>query len=211
MRAVVEMLRGAGATVITDVVIPHVQAVRTNDAEFVVMLYEFKEQLNAYLRTRVPLVGMEASAVQSLADVIAYNERNPNPGFAFDQGILERAQAMSDADTQRYLRARQWLRQHAAVEGIDAALQTHQLDAIIVPSGTPAWLIDQMNGDPRSPSDSTTMAACAGYPLITVPIGMLDGLPIGVTIMGTAWSDAMLVRVAAGIEHCIAKEQADAR
>jgi amidase len=154
---------------------------------------------------------MEASAVQSLADVIAYNERNPNPGFAFDQGILERAQAMSDADTQRYLRARQWLRQHAAVEGIDAALQTHQLDAIIVPSGTPAWLIDQMNGDPRSPSDSTTMAACAGYPLITVPIGMLDGLPIGVTIMGTAWSDAMLVRVAAGIERCIVKEQADAR
>lgn len=210
MRAVVSMLQRAGATIIEDVVIPHVHAVRTNEAEFVVMLYEFKEQLNAYLRTRIPQPGMEDSAVQSLADVIAFNERNPNPGFAFDQGILERAQAMTDADTQRYLRARHWLRQHAAVEGIDAAIQTHHLDAIIVPSGTPAWLIDQTNGDPQSPSDSTTMAACAGYPLITVPIGLIDDLPIGVTIMGTAWSDATLVRVAAGIERCIEEERSHA-
>jgi amidase len=104
------------------------------------------------------------------------------------------------------MQARQWLRQHAAVEGIDAALQGAQLDALIVPSGTPAWLIDQQNGDPQMPSDSTTMAACAGYPLITVPIGLVDGLPIGVTVMGRAWSDATLIRIAAGIERCLAQE-----
>lgn len=201
---VVQLLESAGATIIRDVVIPHVAAVRTNEAEFIVMLYEFKAQLNAYLSTRVPVPGLEEAAVQTLADVIAYNAAHPNPGFPFDQGILERAQAMSDTDTQRYLRARQWLRQHAAVEGIDAALQHHRLDAIIVPSGTPAWLIDHTNGDPRTPSDSTTMAACAGYPLITVPMGLLDGLPVGVTLMGTAWSDATLITIAAGIEAVLA-------
>ena len=201
---VVQLLESAGATIIRDVVIPHVAAVRTNEAEFIVMLYEFKAQLNAYLSTRVSVPGLEEAAVQTLADVIAYNAAHPNPGFPFDQGILERAQAMSDTDTQRYLRARQWLRQHAAVEGIDAALQHHRLDAIIVPSGTPAWLIDHTNGDPRTPSDSTTMAACAGYPLITVPMGLLDGLPVGVTLMGTAWSDATLITIAAGIEAVLA-------
>jgi amidase len=201
----VARLEAAGATIVRDVVIPHVEAVRHNEAEFIVMLYEFKLQLNAYLATRVPVVGLEHAAIQTLADVIAYNAAHPNPGFPFDQGILERAQAMSDADMTRYLRARQWLRQHAAVDGIDTALATHGLDALLVPSGTPAWHIDQQNGDPRSPSDSTTMAACAGYPLITVPMGLLDGLPIGVTLMGTAWSDARLVTIAAGIERCVAE------
>ena len=207
MRAVVSLLVSAGATIVTDVVIPHVTEVRTNEAEYLVMLYEFKTQLNAYLRTRVPLVGMETTSVKTLADVIAYNSAHPNPGFPFDQAILERAQSITEADTERYLQARQWLRQHAAIDGIDAALQSADLDAIVVPSGTPAWRIDQQNGDPPSPSDSTTMAACAGYPLVTVPIGLIDGLPIGITLMGTAWSDATLIRIAAGIERCIAKEE----
>ncbi len=207
MRAVVALLEDAGAIVVPDVVIPHVTEVRTNEAEYLVMLYEFKTQLNAYLRTRVPLVGMETTAVKTLADVIAYNTAHPNPGFPFDQASLERAQNMTEDDTDRYMQARQWLRQHAAIEGIDAALRSAQLDAIVVPSGTPAWQIDQQNGDPQSPSDSTTMAACAGYPLVTVPIGLIDGLPIGITLMGTAWSDATLIRIAAGIERCIAKEE----
>ena len=206
MRTVVALLAAAGATIVTDVVIPHVAEVRANEAEYLVMLYEFKTQLNAYLRTRVPLVGMEMTAVKTLADVIAYNSAHPNPGFPFDQASLERAQNITEDDTDRYMQARQWLRQHAAVEGIDAALQGAQLDALIVPSGTPAWLIDQQNGDPQMPSDSTTMAACAGYPLITVPIGLVDGLPIGVTVMGSAWSDATLIRIAAGIERCLAQE-----
>ncbi len=203
MRSVVALLEASGATIIRDVVIPHVSEVRSNEAEYLVMCYEFKLQLNAYLRNRIPIPGMEEMSVQTLADVISYNATHPNPGFPFDQTILERAQSMTEADTQRYLLARKWLRQHAAVEGIDAAIQSASLDAIIVPSGTPAWLIDQDNGDPASGSDSTTMAACAGYPLITVPIGMVNSLPIGITIMGTAWSDAVLVQVAAGIERCI--------
>ena len=206
IRTVVALLEASGATIIRDVVIPHVSEVRSNEAEYLVMCYEFKLQLNAYLRTRTPIPGMEDVAVQTLADVIAFNNDHPNPGFSFDQAILERAQSLTDADTQRYLLARKWLRQHAAVEGIDAALQSATLDAIIVPSGTPAWLIDQEHGDPTTPSDSTTMAACAGYPLITVPIGLVDNLPIGVTLMGTAWSDATLIRIAAGIERCIAEE-----
>jgi amidase len=210
MRSVVALLEARGATIIRDVVIPYVEEVRRNEAEYLVMCYEFKIQLNEYLSTRTPVPGMEAAAVQTLEDVIIFNAAHPNPGFSFGQEILERAQKTSDSDTRRYHEAQQWLRQHAAVGGIDAALQTHQLDAIIVSSGTPAWLIDHTNGDPASISDSTTMAACAGYPLITVPIGLLDGLPIGITVMGTAWSDAVLVQVAAGIERCIERETSHA-
>jgi hypothetical protein len=88
MRTVVALLAAAGATIVTDVVIPHVTEVRANEAEYLVMLYEFKTQLNAYLRTRVPLVGMEMTAVKTLADVIAYNSAHPNPGFPFDQASL---------------------------------------------------------------------------------------------------------------------------
>ena len=91
-------------------------------------------------------------------------------------------------------------------DGIDAALQRHNLDCIIVPSGSPAWPIDQINGDPNMRSDSTTAAACAGYPLITIPMGKINHLPIGLTLMGTAWSDATLVAIAHGIEQLLLQE-----
>lgn len=203
-QVLVDTLVSAGLTIVDDVVIPHTKAVRQNDAEFTVLLYEFKQAVNAYLRTRQPFEGLEAYVPHTLTDIIAFNERHPNPGFMFDQEILQRADAMQHSDKRRYQQARRWCQHHAGTKGIDAALQHHQLDAIIVPSGAPAWPIDQINGDHyHGAGDSTTMAACAGYPLITVPMSKIYHLPIGVTIMGTRWSDATLINVAATIEFAI--------
>lgn len=199
--AFVDKLAAHGLTIVDDVVIEYTDAVRQNDAEFSVLLYEFKHAINAYLKTRVPFEGMQDIAPQTLADLIAYNAAHPNPGFFFDQEMFELAEAMTAADKRRYQNARRWCQTHAATKGIDAALQRHQLDAILVPSGAPAWPIDQINGDHyRGSGDSTTMAACAGYPLITVPMSTIQHLPIGVTIMGTKWSDATLINVAAAVE-----------
>lgn len=200
----VDKLQQHGLTIIDDVVIEHTEEVRKNDAEFTVLLYEFKHAINAYLATRVPFEGMQDIAPRTLADLIAFNNAHPNPGFHFDQELFELAEAMTAADKRRYQKARRWCQEHAGTKGIDAALQRHQLDAIIVPSGSPAWPIDQINGDHyQGAGDSTTMAACAGYPLITVPNGTIQHLPIGVTIMGTRWSDATLINVAAAIESVI--------
>jgi amidase len=203
-QTLVERMQHHGLTVVDDVHIEHTDAVRQNDAEYTVLLYEFKHAINAYLAQRTPFTGMDDVAPRTLADLIAYNDAHPNPGFFFDQEIFIAANAMTAVDKRRYQKARRWSYAHAGPKGIDAALQRHTLDAIIVPSGAPAWPIDQINGDHyRGAGDSTTMAACAGYPLITVPNGHIAHLPVGVTIMGTKWSDATLINVAACIEQVI--------
>lgn len=203
-QTLVEQLTTHGLTIIDDVEIPHTEDVRKSDAEFIVLLYEFKLAINEYLRTRIPFDGMQDIAPRTLADLIAFNTTYPNPDFYFDQELFLLADAMSTSDRRRYQKARKWCIMHAATKGIDAALTQHSLDAIIVPSGSPAWPIDQINGDHyRGAGDSTTMAACAGYPLITVPMGKIQHLPVGVTIMGTKWSDATLINTAAAIEFVI--------
>jgi len=203
----VEKLQHHGLTIIDDVVIEHTDDVRKNDAEFTVLLYEFKQAINAYLATRIPFEGMQDITPRTLADLIVFNKTHPNPDFYFDQELFELAEAMTAADKRRYQKARRWCQEHAGTKGIDAALQRNQLDAIIVPSGAPAWPIDQINGDHyRGAGDSTTMAACAGYPLITVPMSKIQHLPIGVTIMGSKWSDATLINVAAALESIIGEK-----
>jgi len=201
-------LQEHGVPLVDNVVIDHVPAIRSREDEYLVMLYEFKEGLNRYLRSRAIMPGCETTAVRTLADVIAYNHAHPNPGFDFDQGILERAEAVTAADRARYLRARTWCRTHAGPLGIDAALRAYQVDAIIVPSGSPAWKIDHINGDSYAGNgDSTGMAACAGYPLISIPMGTVQHLPVGLTIMGGAWSEPTLIAIAHGIETIIKGNQ----
>ena len=203
-QTLVDKLANHGFTIVDDVEIAFTEEVRQSDAEYIVLLYEFKQAINAYLRSRIPYAGMQDIAPRTLSDLIAYNNAHPNPGFVFDQEVFLRAEAMTDSDRRRYRRARQWCITHAATKGIDAALSSHSLDVIIVPSGAPAWPIDQINGDHyRGAGDSTTMAACAGYPLITVPNGTIQHLPVGVTLMGTKWSDATLINAAAAIESVI--------
>lgn len=204
----IEQLQERGIPLVDNVVIDHVPAIRSREDEYLVMLYEFKEGLNRYLQSRVAWPGCETTAVRTLADVIAYNREHPNPGFDFDQGILERAEQTTSADRTRYQRARTWCRTHAGPLGIDAALQTYQVDAIIVPSGSPAWKIDHINGDSYAGNgDSTGMAACAGYPLISIPMGTVQHLPVGLTIMGGAWSEPTLIAIAHGIESILKGNQ----
>lgn len=205
--AVVALLVHQGITIVDNVEITTVNELRSSENEYMVMCYEFKQAIAAYLATRAVLPGFsDADVPRTLSDLIAFNDAHPNPGFAFDQEIFLRANRMTNANKAAYRKAAAWCKRKSQYEGIDATLQRHNLDCIIVPSGTPAWPIDQINGDPNMRGDSTTAAACAAYPLITIPMGKINHLPIGMTLMGTAWSDATLVAIAHGIEQLLIQE-----
>ena len=171
-------------------------AKQIDEPEYEVLLYEFKADLNAYLAG----LGPEAP-VHSLADVIAYNEANRErvmPYFGHEHMLM--AQACGPLTEEKYLRALANCRRLARDEGIDAVLAKHQLDAVVAPSGGPAWLTDYVNGDHYS-GGSSTPAAVAGYPSITVPAGYVCGLPVGISFIGAAWREPALIRFAYAFEQ----------
>ena len=174
------------------------------DGEFLVLLFEFVEDLRQYFATRVgvPMAG------KTLADLIAYNVANASiemPYFA--QEIFEFAEALEPgADTPQplfggltYNQALQ-IDQDAGVNGIDAALSTFHIDAIATPTGTPVWTTDLINGD-HFEFATSDLAAIVGYPIVNVPMGRVFGLSVGISFIGTAFSEPALIRVAAGFEH----------
>ncbi len=159
------------------------------------MLYEFKADLDAYLQ------GLESSPVRSLDEVIAFNNANPSlemPYFGHD--IMEAAQAKGDLSTPEYLEFVETATRLAGPEGIDAAMDQHRLDAIAAPTGGPAWTIDLVNGD-HFTGGSSSPAAISGYPNVTVPMGMVFGLPVGISIYGRAWSEPRLIGLAYAFEQ----------
>jgi len=165
------------------------------DAENQVLLYEFKAGLNAYLAT----LG-DAAPVKSLAEVIAFNERNADRELKFfGQETLIEAQAKGPLTEARYLealaRCRQWSRQ----DGIDGMMDRHRLDALVAPTTGPAHAIELLAGD-GGLGGSSTLAAVAGYPSITVPAGMIFGLPMGLSFFGRAWSEGRLIGLAHAFE-----------
>jgi amidase len=165
------------------------------DAEFQVMLYEVKAGLNAYLAS----LG-DAAPVKSLAEVIAFNERNADRELKFfGQETLIEAQAKGPLTEARYLealaRCRQWSRQ----DGIDGMMDRHRLDALVAPTTGPAHAIELLAGD-GGLGGSSTLAAVAGYPSITVPAGMIFGLPMGLSFFGRAWSEGRLIGLAHAFE-----------
>ena len=187
-------LRDAGAVIIDPADIE--TAKQIDEPEYEVLLYEFKADLNAYLAG----LGPEAP-VHSLADVIAYNEANRDRVMPyFGQEHMLMAQACGPLTEEKYLRALADCRRLARDEGIDATLAKHHLDAIVAPSGGPAWLTDYVNGDHYS-GGSSTPAAVAGYPSITVPAGYVCGLPVGISFIGRAWSEPALIRYAYAFEQ----------
>ena len=187
-------LRDAGAVIIDPANIE--TAKQIDEPEYEVLLYEFKADLNAYLAG----LGPEAP-VHSLADVIAYNEANRERVMPyFGQEHMLMAQARGPLTEEKYLRALADCRRLARDEGIDATLAKHQLDAIVAPSGGPAWLTDYVNGDHYG-GGSSTPAAVAGYPSITVPAGYVCGLPVGISFIGPAWSEPALIRYAYAFEQ----------
>ena len=191
--AALAVMREAGATLIDPADIPTARQIA--DLPPTVLDHEFKADLNAYLASRPDL------AVRTLADVIAFNEEHAAEEMPyFRQELLVRAEATSGLDDRTYLEALATNQRLAREEGIDAALQLHDLDAIVAPAGAPAFVIDQLNGN-RGLGGSSTPAALAGYPLVTLPAGYAFGLPVNITLMGTAFSEPTLIRLAYAFEQ----------
>jgi amidase len=166
-----------------------------DEAENEVLLYEFKADLDAYLAGRP---GVPAG---SLAEVIAFNQAHAAAELPyFGQELMQAAQAKGPLTEDAYLKAQATARRLAGAQGIDAALAEHHLDAIVAPAGGPAWLTDYVNGDQYG-GGSSSPAAVAGYPNITVPAGHVWGLPVGLSFFAGPYSEPVLLRLAYAFEQ----------
>ncbi|TWX68945.1 amidase [Colwellia sp. C1TZA3] len=165
------------------------------DAEFEVLLYEFKQGLNAYL------ADTDDNTPKSLAALIAFNLAHPDKEMPyFKQEIFEMAQAKGKLTDQRYRSALLLAKKLTQEEGIDALLAEHQLDLIIAPTTGPAWKTDWINGDHYLGAASSA-AAISGYPHITVPMGYVHGLPVGLSMFSGKLQEGKLIEVAYGYEQ----------
>jgi amidase len=165
-----------------------------------VLLYEFKADINAYLASRSQSASA-AAAVRSLKDLIAFNEREKDRELPFfGQEILVMAEKKGPLTSLAYRKALATCRALARTRGIDAVMAKFRLDAIVAPTGSPAWPIDLVNGD-HFLGASSTPAAVAGYPSITVPAGFAYGLPVGMSFIGRAWSEGRLIEIAYAFEQ----------
>jgi amidase len=192
--AALTALREAGATLVDPADLPN--AGEYDDSEFEVLLYEFKADLDAHLPVWAP-----SAPAKTLAQLIAFNERNRDREMPyFGQEIFERAQEKGPLTDQAYRDALAKNHRLSRAEGIDAVMAQHRLDALVAPTGSPAWPIDLINGD-HYIGASSTPGAVAGYPHISVPAGYVHGLPVGITFLGRAWSEATLIRLAYAYEQ----------
>ena len=197
MAAVLDLLRQLGAVLVDPVEIPHLGDY--DAGEFEIMLYEFKHGLNAYL-SALP-AGDGPARPRSLAELIEWNRQHAAEEMPwFGQEILEQAEAKGPLTEEAYTKALAENLRLSRGEGLDAALAGQKLDALISPTMGPAYLTDWLNGDHYGGS-GTSPCAVAGYPHITVPAGHVHGLPWGLSFMGTAWSEAKLIRFAHGFEQ----------
>jgi amidase len=186
-------LKAAGATVVDPVEIPHLNDY--GDDEQTVLLYEFKHDLDVYLATRTGL------PVHNLAELIAFDKREAAREMPwFGQDLFEQAEAKGPLSDKAYMDALEKSKRLAGPEGIDAALAKDKLDALLAPTLGPAWTTDFINGD-HVTGGSSSPAAVAGYPDITVPAGFVHCLPVGVSFFGAKWSEPTLIAIAYGFEQ----------
>jgi amidase len=194
MEAALETMRKQGAILVDPA--PIESAGKFGDSEFTIFLYELKADLNAYLTKLGP-----NAPVKSLKDVIEFNEKNSAKEMPyFGQDTFLKSEEKGPLTTQEYIDAVAKARDLARKEGIDATMDKNNLDALVGPTGGPAWLTDHINGDSFGGGSSST-AAVAGYPNITVPAGFVHGLPVGISFFGRAWSEPVLLRVAYAFEQ----------
>jgi amidase len=166
------------------------------DAEYEVLLYEFKADLDRYLAE----LG-DAAPARTLEEIIRFNEDNVDLEMPFfGQEIFIKAQEKGDLSSPEYLEALEICRRMTRDDGIDAVMNEHRLDAVVAPTGGPAWTTDLVNGD-HFGGGSSSYAAVAGYPNITVPAGFVHGLPIGLSFFGRAWSEPTLITLAFSFEQ----------
>ena len=189
------VMKDRGAVIVDPADITTVSKI--GDAEFEVLLYEFKPDLERYLATRPP--GARARTLEAL---IAYNRAHADTEMPyFGQEIFEMSAKKGPLTSAAYRKALAHCRTQSRTLGLDATFAKHRVDAIVAPTSGPPWLIDHVNGDTGSGPSSTTPCAVAGYPAITVPMGYVHGLPLGITFMGRPWSEATLLKLAYAYEQ----------
>ncbi len=187
-------MKSAGATIVDPADLPPTS--KYGDAEFDVLLYEFKADLAAHFAW----IGAK-SPMKTLADVIAFNNGHVDSEMPFfDQEIFVMAEKKGPLTDPKYLAAVRKCRLFARTRGIDLVMTTHKLDALVAPTAGPAWFTDHVNGDSDT-GGSTTPAAVAGYPSVTVPAGFVMGLPVGVSFFGRAWTEGTLIKLAYAFEQ----------
>lgn len=187
-------MKAAGATIVDPVKMP--SEGKSGNAELEVLLYEFKADLNRYLADLGP-----KAPVHTLKEAIDFNERHRDRVMPyFGQEIFLQSEAKGPLTEPAYKKALAACQRSYRTEGIDAMLARHKLDALVAPTGGPAWLIDLVNGDTET-GGSSSLAAVAGYPSITVPAGFAFGLPLGISFIGKAWSEPTLIKLAYAFEQ----------
>jgi amidase len=193
-QAALAVMREAGAMVVD---IPEVEAWRQmGRPSGRLMRYEFKADLNAYLADLGP-----SAPVKTLEEIIAFNEANADRELPyFQQEIMLQAQELGPLSEPEYLEAVADAMRLSRDEGIDAVMAEHRLDAIVAPTGSPAWTTDLINGD-RYHMGSSSPAAISGYPNISVPMGFFQELPVNISIWGRAWTEPDLLRIAYAYEQ----------
>ncbi len=194
MGAALEQLKSQGAVLVDPAEIE--TRGKFDDSESTVFMYELKADLNAYLARLGP-----RAPVHTLQEIIEFNEKHREQEMPyFGQELFLKAQLKGPLTSQEYLDALKKNHQLARVEGIDAVMDKHKLDALVGPTGGPAWLTDPVSGDHFS-GGSSSAAAVAGYPNINVPAGDVFGLPVGISFFGRAWSEPVLIRLAYAYEQ----------
>jgi amidase len=190
-----DAIKNLGAEIVDPVEMPTVG--QFGDDEFEVLLFEFKEGINAYLATLGP-----NPPARDLTDLIAFNEQHRDREMPyFGQETFIRAEEKGPLTTTAYRQARAKCRRLSRSLGIDAVMTKHRLNALVAPTGDPAFLTDLVTGDHYTGGDTSSMPAVAGYPHVTVPAGYVFGLPVGLSFFGQAWSEPTLIRFAFAFEQ----------
>lgn len=194
MEVALDVLKRQGAVLVDPANIETIG--KFDDSEFTVLLYELKADMNAYLMRLGP-----GAQVRSLKDIIAYNERNKKTEMPyFGQETFLKAEAKGPLTSKEYVNALAKNQRLSRKEGIDAVMKQHKLDALVAPTDAPGWLTDLIDGD-HYLGGSSTAAAVAGYPSVTVPAGFAFGMPVGVSFFGRAWSEPVLIKIAYAYEQ----------
>ncbi len=201
MASALDAMKQAGAVIVDPAKIETLD--KLGEPEMLVLLYEFKADLNAYLAALGP-----SAPVQTLKDIIEFNERHHEQEMPyFGQDLFVKADTKGPLTTKEYLDAHEKGHRLARSEGIDAVMDKFHLDALVAPTGGPAWITDLVDGDHDS-GGSSTPAAVAGYPIVNVPAGFVFGLPIGISFFGRAWSEPTLIKLAYAFEQATHFRQA---
>jgi amidase len=198
-------MKAAGAEIVDPANLPHMEAGSVfQELPIVVLNYEFKANINRYFESLGP-----NAKIKSLGDLIRFNDEHRDREMPFfGQERLIMSEATTSLDDPVYRQAVETIQRMSRADGIDAVIDRLRLDALVAPTAAPGWLIDHIRGDRFDGGDSAGTAAIAGYPDITVPMGLVAGLPVGVSFFGRAWSEPTLLKVAYAYEQATLRRQA---